>query len=885
MFVGDASTGVYALDLSHNGSVLWSDVLPAASVQLDVADGVLFAGTTAGQLLALSESNGTSLWQVQLNGSVVQAVGVAGSNVLAAASDGYLYAIAVASGTLGWRTYVGVPAGGPSVEGGRIFVATSSGTLEALRTSGGIVWTSSVGASIATAPAASGADVLVADLSGNVSDFSTSNGTLQWRWNAPAAGVDDSVHATPAVDPQRVYVAFDSGSVRAFNRSNGGLLWATAGAYSGFPNPSAVAVTPTGVYAVLNGILLLVDLNPSSGRTLFESYLGSFVFTSPALVSGSLFFGAESGCVAAVGSQGAFARWPVSGTVVNATDRAPLAGAFVSVGGSSTASGSDGTFSFSLTNGTYVITTFLPGYASSNTSVVVRGPTRGIEVRLSPLVVYRVSGILRDQDSGRGLAGIAVALAGPNEFARNTTTGPGGFFLLAAPNGTSVLTTPAGPGYDRSSLAIVVAGGPVFGAVLLAPPTAVPTDARTPSWLYVALPAAALLAAGWYAGTRELGHRRIARGLPPAVLSRFSFYITTRVLLLFAQVAFLLGLLYAVTTLLPAALSGQALCDTIGTGCAGCGWDDLLCTAPLVVHGFVGELVDLFTFQWGSDTLGQLTEPTTTFLGWWLPNSVQLGVVAMALAVGIAYPAALVAGWRQGGVFDPAARAASLVGLLTPSFLLVILLVGAVVPAYVHAYGELPYGLLPGPAWFVTHGGQPSWIGVGYQTNPTGFPLVDGVVHRDWAFEQIVLLKTLWQAAIIALVYVAVFLRHSWAVAATTSREPQIGAARARAIPERTLLWRYTGRRVLPFFVLTFALTFPAFLLTQSLVESLFFDQGVGYLFFSDLTSIATHPKVVEQGGVLQVALFLLILLTLTVNLVADVVARYLDPRLRSGAG
>jgi peptide/nickel transport system permease protein len=146
--------------------------------------------------------------------------------------------------------------------------------------------------------------------------------------------------------------------------------------------------------------------------------------------------------------------------------------------------------------------------------------------------------------------------------------------------------------------------------------------------------------------------------------------------------------------------------------------------------------------------------------------------------------------------------------------------------------------------------------------------------------------KTLLQASAIAIIYLAVFFRHGWSIASDTVRAPFVVAARARGVPERDLLWHHTHRRTLPIVVLVLGLTLPAFVGTQAFVEAMFSDQGVGYILISEVAGVESNRPGLSgpnSGNFYQVLVFLLAIFLLISTLCADILARYLDPRLQRG--
>jgi peptide/nickel transport system permease protein len=301
---------------------------------------------------------------------------------------------------------------------------------------------------------------------------------------------------------------------------------------------------------------------------------------------------------------------------------------------------------------------------------------------------------------------------------------------------------------------------------------------------------------------------------------------------------------------------------------------------PGVVGFFVGfghMIFNDFTGNWGISTFDEYPGvPMVQLYGYLLPSSVELGAFALGISAAIAYPVALWVGWTRRPGVDVTARVASLLGTLLPAFVVGLLVIAALFFWFLAQFNDLPdQGVIPGITWWTAYyGGYPSWIVYQSITQPTGLPLVDGAIHQAWSFEELTLLKTLIQASVISIVYVTIFLRHARSVVRSASEEVHLVAARARGVSERTLLWKHTARRVMPTFLIVFALTLPVYLGTQFVVEATFLDPGMGFLVLSSLTAQGT-------GGIapLEVMMFLLAFVVLVWLFIVDVLSRRLDPR------
>ena len=838
-------------------------------------------------MTALAAANGSMAWTRRLDGRLVQAISVANGSAFAATSNGTLYDLRLVDGSVAWQLPLGAPVdAGVAVEGGLVVVAAANGNLTAVTLGGAVAWTAAVGAAVDTSPAVYGGTVIVGDLTGNVSAFDLANGTDAWRFVGRTLAAADHIEATPAVGDGAVFVSTDLGEVYALDLATGSLRWQHATGTAGYAMLSSPALTPTGLY-VCDAVQELLDLAPSNGTTIWRAtFAYTPVYSSPAVAGGELFVGDDLGALFGFAPAGGPTRYTVSGRVVNASG-APLAADVLGPEGLTTTA-ADGTFALSLPNGSYALNVSSPGYFP----VLVPVAVQGADVALAPTVLGPVptvplAGRVIDGHALRGLGGALVTVYGEYGYLATTRTAADGSFLVGAPTGDDYVTVGPPSGYAGLQVRLTVGPNGSSGIVLPLAPTALGVTAAQHPWDAV-VPFAAMAAAGTAVGVWHATRRRVEAGLPPRLLSRFGRYFVMRALLIVVQVVAVLLVLYVFGSILPAVAYGANPCSFYPAGgCVTGSWSDPATAGGAFLNGFGTFLANLFTLNWGSARFGSLVEPAVTFLAWWFPDSFELALFALPMAAALAYVIGVRAGSRAGGGVDFGARLASVAGLLVPSFLVVLLFLGTFYGGFLAAFGDIPYGVLPSPEWWVAHGGPPRWIGIGSNSSPTGLPLLDGALHGDWPFVELVLVKTLWQALAIAAVYVAIFLRYVRHAVAQAHAEPHVAAERARGLDEGTILWRHTGRRVIPLFLLVFGMTLPIYIGTQSLVEALANDSGVGTLLIAEMTNVATtgfgykginpasHP-----GNFYQVTIFLLLVLVLVGNLCADLLARYFDPRL-----
>ena len=575
--------------------------------------------------------------------------------------------------------------------------------------------------------------------------------------------------------------------------------------------------------------------------------------------------------------------FPVSGSVENLSGE-PVANA--SVEGlypffSPAVTNATGQFSTTLLEGTYELFVGASGYYYLYSNLTVSGPTKGLVYVVTPVATYPLTGRVVDGWSGNGVSHASIQVTELSEafsYSATAVSGPDGSFQILAPNGTLQVTVTPPPGHVALATSILVTGAPISGIRFSLAPTGVGQSNLDPySVVLVSVP----LVLGVLVVTRflEARRRRVAQGLPARVFSQFTRRIAMRAALIPFQLAAILTILYIFGYFLVEVGQGATPCELPGVTCSTglCSWTSVTCTVQAFWYGYSQFVVNIFTLNWGTANFGAFSAPAIQFLVWWAPNSLELAVFALGIAFLLAYPLGLLSGWKAGSGFDVGARIASLVALLVPTFLLISLLLVTYFVPFSQTFGDTPYGFLPSSIWFEAHyGGSPSvpWIGPGLNTTPTGFPLIDGAIRGQWAFEVVVLAKTIFQGTAIALIYLAIFLRYARQAVVTAARETHVQAARARGITESTLLWHHTGRRVLPVLVLLFAVTFPIYLGTQALVEAIFADPGLGTLFIINLTGLPST----SIGFLMQV--FLIAILVLVASLGAEVLAWYLDPRL-----
>ncbi|HEV2316513.1 MAG TPA: PQQ-binding-like beta-propeller repeat protein [Thermoplasmata archaeon] len=890
--VADDLGDLYALNLTQNGSTIWETQVGPIPTTPTLADGLVVVGDSYGGLHAIRSSDGRTVWNRSLGSPILQSVLVVGATGYAVTLSGAVVAVDLRTGLTDWAANVGsAPSGAPADDGSQLYIGTDNGTLVALDLlTGSTNWTVHTAALLRVGPVVADGRILLAGFNGRVVAVST-GGVRRWNWSEAAYGEAGAFEAPPAVDDSTAYLVNDQGGVYGVWVANGTLRWNTSTPwphYLGYNVTAAPVIAANGLYAV-DALEELDRIDPATGAFLWTAPLATTVYSAPAVFSNSLIFGDDFDTLTCYSTPAGTGGYPVTGTV---TDLAgdPISNATIVVHFVTTlTTAANGSYLVALSNGSYDLTAEASGYQSVTRTILVAGPTPGVDFQLRPVTLYAIGGVVEDGASLRPLADVTVRVTTSDGRVLLYTADASGRFTAYGPNGTNTISADPPGGYVGASVKVIVTGGPVTGtALLLAPLALMPAQ---PVWtgnlLVSLLPLAALGLGGMVAGFWGVSYARRSAGLSGAVLSRFGRVVVMRSILVVVQALALLALLFFVGGFLHALLlTPTTPCSASAGWCTNCPWSSPWCTTVAFAGGWLHFAWNIFSLNWGTAQFGRLVEPSVQFIQWWIGPSIELGVVALTISAALAYVVGLQAGWRPDRPFDVGARMLSLVGLLVPSFLVILLLLLALYTPFSQAIGDTPYGILPNQQWYDTHGGFPGWIGLGSNTGPTGFPLVDGLIHRDWSFEFVVAMKTLFQASIIALVYTAIFLRYARHAVAELSSSLPIVAARSRGVPEGTLLWRHAGREAVPLYILIFGITLPIYIGTQAVAEALFNDVGIGRVIIAEMTQVAStgfgfHSALGGTAGNLyQVTIFLLLLVLLVSSLCSDILHQYLDPRL-----
>ncbi|MCF7544126.1 ABC transporter permease [Pseudomonas petrae] len=229
-------------------------------------------------------------------------------------------------------------------------------------------------------------------------------------------------------------------------------------------------------------------------------------------------------------------------------------------------------------------------------------------------------------------------------------------------------------------------------------------------------------------------------------------------------------------------------------------------------------------------------QPVTVLLASKLPVTIELAVLALIIALVIGIPTGVISAVRKGTSVDYAANVFALSGISIPHFWLGILLIMifAVKPQWLPASGFVPLG---------------EDIGQNLKT-------------------------LILPAFVLGAGLSGVLMRHTRSAMLEVLRVDYVRTARAKGLFPRTVILKHALRNALMPIVTLTTLLFGELLGGAVLTEQVFSIPGFGKMI---VDAVFNRDYAVVQGVVLCVAIGFLLL-----NLLADVLYRLINPRLRT---
>src|SRR2546426_725243 len=250
----------------------------------------------------------------------------------------------------------------------------------------------------------------------------------------------------------------------------------------------------------------------------------------------------------------------------------------------------------------------------------------------------------------------------------------------------------------------------------------------------------------------------------------------------------------------------------------------------------------------------------------------DLAIAATAFATLVGIPTGTVSALRKDKLPDHATRIFALIGYSIPFFWLALLLqilAISLVPGWEITGGYSPSSISPStePWAFVNLGGT-------YQlfSQPTHFLVLDAALHGSWGVFLDALKHLVLPTATLTIGILGVILRMVRSGMVDSMNQDYVRTAWAKGLPDWVITRTHIRRNALLPAATVIGLLFAGLLGGVVLVEDVFAWPGIGYW--------ATQAVLqFDAGGVMGTTLIFALFLVL-INLAADVIYAYLDPRI-----
>jgi outer membrane protein assembly factor BamB len=230
------SNQVMSIGLSSGRTNWKTDSEEKLSAGAGVGQGLVLAGGSKGELLALDQKTGQQRWKITLSSEVAGQMLVQGDTVIVRTGDGRIQGVAVADGSRKWLYTRTLPvlslrgSGGMVVRDDVLYAGFPGGKLVALNPANGAqLWEATVAlprgatelervADVMGNPVVDDHQICAVAYQGRVACFDRTSGSPLW-------GRETSSNSGLAMDERNIYVSDDKDTVTAYDKSSGRAGW------------------------------------------------------------------------------------------------------------------------------------------------------------------------------------------------------------------------------------------------------------------------------------------------------------------------------------------------------------------------------------------------------------------------------------------------------------------------------------------------------------------------------------------------------------------------------------------------------------------------------------------------------------------------------------
>ncbi len=268
-------------------------------------------------------------------------------------------------------------------------------------------------------------------------------------------------------------------------------------------------------------------------------------------------------------------------------------------------------------------------------------------------------------------------------------------------------------------------------------------------------------------------------------------------------------------------------------------------------------LKDLITGNWGISW--RTKSPVLTGILSALPATLELIIVAFAIAMAIGIPLGIIAALKRGTLVDHILRVVTVSGASAPVFWLA-LIAQLVLSNWL---GLLPSAKRVDEIIVIETGFKPI----------TGFYLLDSLLQGNIPVFIDALKHIILPALVLSLYPLCLSARMTRALTIEVLNEWHIRSALAWGLPRKVVLYKYALKNIIAPVIASLGLSFGYTLIGAFMVELVFVWPGIGMYAAMSLLSF-DYPAVI--GCVLFVAIFYSV-----INTIVDIIHAIIDPRVK----
>jgi eukaryotic-like serine/threonine-protein kinase len=330
MFRGDLRhTGVYsAPGAPRPNGVKWKFPTGGRVISSPaVVDGVVYVGSTDGNLYAIDAVSGAQKWKFETKAWEVSSPAVVSGVVYFLSYDGHLYALDAATAQVKWKFATGgekhyegthlhylqpevetMPdpwdfyLSSPSVWNGAVYFGSSDGNVYALDAgSGALKWKFHTGHVVHSSPAIADSVVYIGSWDTYLYALDAVSGAEKWRFKTgddPVAHNHIGIQSSPAVMDGMVYIGSRDSFAYAIEAMTGKQVWKFSTNGSWVNNSMVVHDGKAYFGTSIPGVMHAVDAK--TGKVAFDLPTGTPVFASMALAGNTLYLGNFGGKLMAI---------------------------------------------------------------------------------------------------------------------------------------------------------------------------------------------------------------------------------------------------------------------------------------------------------------------------------------------------------------------------------------------------------------------------------------------------------------------------------------------------------------------------------------------------------------------------------------------------------